>query len=200
MSVVFIFTRFECSFQVKRPSTLDVSPLSGVVLPGDRFKISIRFRPGIPDTVEEEIRLEVAHSKPEKLIVKGTKYDCKFLILALLKYDCKFLNLALMKYDCKFLNLALMKYDCKFLNLALMKYDCKFPGVGTSPAVLFSNVVRKNISEFQEKLKILRKTFGLPSETNSSWHYDTKAKLHSKRVKMKTTLETSEDANYTRNE
>jgi hydrocephalus-inducing protein len=54
--------------QIARPTTTDAYPLAGIIhpakAPNDRQKVVVRFRTGIPDSVQETIMVEMAHRCP----------------------------------------------------------------------------------------------------------------------------------------
>ncbi|CAK0791290.1 unnamed protein product [Prorocentrum cordatum] len=56
---------------VSRPGIVDVHPQSGVLNAGDKQKVQVRFRAGIPDRIEEKVLVEIAHFAPEVLTIRG---------------------------------------------------------------------------------------------------------------------------------
>lgn len=56
---------------LSRPSVLDCWPIAGEIKAGDKERITIRFRPGIPDEVAEVALLEVAHFERQRIHVRG---------------------------------------------------------------------------------------------------------------------------------
>ncbi|KDO23200.1 hypothetical protein SPRG_10008 [Saprolegnia parasitica CBS 223.65] len=59
--------------KLSRAGVIDVSPVSGRIFANDKQRISVRFKPGIPDTLVESIWLEIAHFPPVefKLYCRG---------------------------------------------------------------------------------------------------------------------------------
>lgn len=49
---------------VARGRTLEVAPTSGKIAPGEKQRILVRLRPGIPELFEETLILEIAHFQP----------------------------------------------------------------------------------------------------------------------------------------
>lgn len=56
---------------LSRPAVLDCWPIAGEIKAGDKERITIRFRPGIPDEVSEVALLEVAHFERQRINVRG---------------------------------------------------------------------------------------------------------------------------------
>ncbi|ETV98760.1 hypothetical protein H310_08827 [Aphanomyces invadans] len=50
--------------KLSRPGIAEVSPMSGRIFANDKQRISVRFRPGIPENMVETLWLEVAHFQP----------------------------------------------------------------------------------------------------------------------------------------
>ncbi|CAJ1447961.1 unnamed protein product [Effrenium voratum] len=67
--VAFHFSWNLCA--LSRPAVLDCWPMSGQINPGDKEKIIIRFRAGVPDEVSEVALLEVAHFERQRIHVRG---------------------------------------------------------------------------------------------------------------------------------
>ncbi|CAE7894595.1 HYDIN [Symbiodinium microadriaticum] len=67
--VAFQFNWNLCA--LSRPPVLDCWPVSGQINPGDKERITIRFRTGIPDEVNEVALLEVAHFERQRINVRG---------------------------------------------------------------------------------------------------------------------------------
>ncbi|OQR81932.1 hydrocephalus-inducing protein, partial [Thraustotheca clavata] len=59
--------------KVSRRGVVEVSPTSGRIFANDKQRISVRFKPGIPETLVESIWLEIAHFPPVefKLYCRG---------------------------------------------------------------------------------------------------------------------------------
>ncbi|CAK8990089.1 unnamed protein product [Durusdinium trenchii] len=56
---------------LSRPSVLDCWPIAGEIKAGDKERITIRFRAGIPEEVSEVALLEVAHFERQRIHVRG---------------------------------------------------------------------------------------------------------------------------------
>lgn len=56
---------------MSRQNVVEILPSSGIMNAGERLRVLIRFRAGIPDQVCETVLLEVAHYEPQRLTVKG---------------------------------------------------------------------------------------------------------------------------------
>lgn len=56
---------------MSKPNVVDIVPPAGVMNAGERLKVAVRFRAGIPDEVCETMLLEVAHFEPTRLTVRG---------------------------------------------------------------------------------------------------------------------------------
>ncbi|OQR91449.1 hydrocephalus-inducing protein [Achlya hypogyna] len=50
--------------KVSRSGVVEVSPMAGRIFANDKQRVSVRFKPGIPDTLVESIWLEIAHFPP----------------------------------------------------------------------------------------------------------------------------------------
>jgi adenylate kinase family enzyme len=61
---------FNC-LGLSRPNVVEVLPSNGLMGAGDRVRVMVRFRAGIPDQVCESVIVEVAHLAPSKLVVRG---------------------------------------------------------------------------------------------------------------------------------
>jgi hydrocephalus-inducing protein len=57
--------------QLSRPDVILVNPSSGRIYAGDKQKISITFRPGIPDRIMEQLMIDIAHFEPVVFPVYG---------------------------------------------------------------------------------------------------------------------------------
>uniref|UniRef100_A0A0G4I9B7 HYDIN/VesB/CFA65-like Ig-like domain-containing protein n=1 Tax=Chromera velia CCMP2878 TaxID=1169474 RepID=A0A0G4I9B7_9ALVE len=57
--------------QLSRPWLVDVTPQSGTLMGGQKQRLMIRFRPGMPMEFEESLFLECAHFEAQKIVVKG---------------------------------------------------------------------------------------------------------------------------------
>ena len=56
---------------LSRPGVIECSHMSGKVLAQEKFKISVRFFPGVPDNINEMFLVECGHFKPEKFSVSA---------------------------------------------------------------------------------------------------------------------------------
>jgi len=56
---------------VSRPEIIECTPLSGKVVSGERFKISVRFYPGIPDNIHEMFLVECGHFPAERFTINA---------------------------------------------------------------------------------------------------------------------------------
>lgn len=56
---------------LSRPGVIECSQMSGKVLANERFKIQVKFYPGIPDNINETFLVECGHFPAEKFTVKG---------------------------------------------------------------------------------------------------------------------------------
>lgn len=54
-----------------RPGILEVSPMTGKVMSGERFKVNLKFRPGVPDNIDEIFLVECAHFPAERFKIKA---------------------------------------------------------------------------------------------------------------------------------
>ncbi|CAM9222413.1 unnamed protein product, partial [Heterosigma akashiwo] len=57
--------------RVSLPGLLEVTPATGTVAAGDKQRVAVRFRPGVPQRFKETLVLEVAHFEPVELPVYG---------------------------------------------------------------------------------------------------------------------------------
>ena len=57
--------------QLSRPDILLVQPSAGRIYAGDKQKISVTFRPGIPDRIMEQLMIDIAHFEPIVFPVYG---------------------------------------------------------------------------------------------------------------------------------
>lgn len=55
-----------------RPGLIEVSPMTGKVMSGERFRVNIKFKPGIPDNINEIFLVECAHFPAERFKIKAT--------------------------------------------------------------------------------------------------------------------------------
>jgi hydrocephalus-inducing protein len=56
---------------VSRPGIIECSTMTGKVVEGERFKVSVKFFPGIPDNIREMFLVECAHFPAERFTVKA---------------------------------------------------------------------------------------------------------------------------------
>ena len=56
---------------ISRPGVIECSHMSGKVLAHDKFKITVKFYPGIPDNINEMFLVECGHFPAEKFYVKA---------------------------------------------------------------------------------------------------------------------------------
>jgi hydrocephalus-inducing protein len=56
---------------VSRAGIVECSHMQGKVIAGERFKVSVRFFPGIPDNIREMFLVECAHFPAERFTVKA---------------------------------------------------------------------------------------------------------------------------------
>lgn len=63
---------------VSRPGIIECHPMTGKVIAGEKFKVIIKFFPGVPDNIDEMFLVEVAHFPAERFKVKavGTYPGC----------------------------------------------------------------------------------------------------------------------------
>jgi hydrocephalus-inducing protein len=63
---------------VSRAGLIECSPMTGKVGAGEKFKVMVKFFPGVPDNIDETFMVECAHFPPEKFSVKaiGTYPGC----------------------------------------------------------------------------------------------------------------------------
>ena len=54
-----------------RPGILDISPMTGKVIHGEKFRVIVKFYPGIPDNIDEIFLVECAHFTAERFKVKA---------------------------------------------------------------------------------------------------------------------------------
>ena len=56
---------------VSRPGILECSQMRGKVVAGEKFKVTVKFFPGIPDNINETFLVECGHFPAEKFTIKG---------------------------------------------------------------------------------------------------------------------------------
>jgi hydrocephalus-inducing protein len=56
---------------VSRPGIIECSTMTGKVIEGEKFKVSVKFFPGIPDNIREMFLVECAHFPAERFTVKA---------------------------------------------------------------------------------------------------------------------------------
>lgn len=63
---------------VSRPGLVECHPMTGKVINGEKYKIVVKFFPGIPDNIDEMFLVECAHFPAERFKVKaiGTYPGC----------------------------------------------------------------------------------------------------------------------------
>ena len=63
---------------VSRPGLVECSPMIGKVASGEKYKVIVKFFPGIPDNIDEMFLVECAHFPAERFKVKaiGTYPGC----------------------------------------------------------------------------------------------------------------------------
>ena len=54
-----------------RKGLIEIYPMSGKINGGDKQKLVIRLCPGIPDLIDEQFAIEIAHFEPEIIRIKG---------------------------------------------------------------------------------------------------------------------------------
>ena len=54
------------------PGLIEVVPISGKVLPNEKLKVLVRFRPGIPRVFAEKLQISVAHFDPVHIMCYGS--------------------------------------------------------------------------------------------------------------------------------
>jgi hydrocephalus-inducing protein len=54
-----------------RPGVVECSPISGKVIAGERFKINVKFVPGIPDNIHEMFLVECGHFPAERFTLNA---------------------------------------------------------------------------------------------------------------------------------
>ena len=57
--------------ELSRPDVLEVVPAAGRIYAGDKQKISVAFKPGIPDRLMEQLLIDIAHFEPVVFPVYG---------------------------------------------------------------------------------------------------------------------------------
>ena len=55
-----------------RPGLVEVNPMTGKVMSGERFRVNVKFKPGIPDNIDEIFLVECAHFPAERFKIKAT--------------------------------------------------------------------------------------------------------------------------------
>ena len=50
--------------ELSRPDIIVAKPTSGRVYAGDKQKITIKFMPGVPDRIMEQVKVDIAHLNP----------------------------------------------------------------------------------------------------------------------------------------
>lgn len=63
---------------VSWPGLIEAYPLNGKVMSGEKFKVTIKFNPGVPQNINEMFLVEIAHFPAERFKVKavGTYPGC----------------------------------------------------------------------------------------------------------------------------
>jgi hydrocephalus-inducing protein len=63
---------------VSRPGLVECHPMTGKVVAGEKFKVIIKFFPGVPDNIDEMFLVECAHFPAERFKVRaiGTYPGC----------------------------------------------------------------------------------------------------------------------------
>lgn len=56
---------------VSRPGMVEVTPMTGKVMSGERFRVNVKFKPGIPANIDELFLVECAHFPAERFKVKA---------------------------------------------------------------------------------------------------------------------------------
>ena len=56
---------------VSRPGLIECSHMSGKVIAGERFKVNVKFIPGIPDNIDEMFLVECGHFPAARFKVKA---------------------------------------------------------------------------------------------------------------------------------
>lgn len=56
---------------ISRPGIVECNPTTGKVVAGEKFKINVRFFPGIPDNIHEMFLVECGHFPAERFTVKA---------------------------------------------------------------------------------------------------------------------------------
>jgi len=56
---------------ISRSGMLEVTPMSGKVMSGERFRVVLKFRPGIPDNIDEVFLVRCAHFNAERFKIKA---------------------------------------------------------------------------------------------------------------------------------
>ena len=54
---------------VSRPGLVECNPMTGKVAASEKFRVIVKFFPGIPDNIDEMFLVECGHFKPEKFKV-----------------------------------------------------------------------------------------------------------------------------------
>jgi hydrocephalus-inducing protein len=96
-----------------RPGILEVTPMSGKVMSGERFRVNLKFKPGIPDNIDEIFLVECAHFPAERFKIKaiGTYPGA---LLTFPRNDPTFAERC--EKTKKLLEKGKVKYDAKFAN------------------------------------------------------------------------------------
>jgi hydrocephalus-inducing protein len=63
---------------ISRAGMLEANPMTGKVMSGERFRVVVKFRPGIPDNIDEIFLVECAHFPAERFKIRavGTYPGC----------------------------------------------------------------------------------------------------------------------------
>jgi hydrocephalus-inducing protein len=56
---------------ITRPGMLEVNPMTGKIMSGERFRVNLKFKPGIPDNIDEIFLVECAHFPAERFKIRA---------------------------------------------------------------------------------------------------------------------------------
>ena len=98
---------------ITRPGMLEVSPMNGKIMSGERFRVVLKFKPGIPDNISELFLVEWAHFPAERFKIKAVGIY-PGVLLTLPRHDDTFNE----RFDKtkKLLDKNKIKYDAKFTS------------------------------------------------------------------------------------
>ena len=98
---------------ITRPRMLEVSPMNGKIMSGERFRVALKFKPGIPDNISELFLVECAYFPAERFKIKAVGIY-PGVLLTLLKHDDTFSER--FEKTKRLLDKNKVKYDAKFTS------------------------------------------------------------------------------------